>query len=495
MHRVTRQSSLYTVMALSLLVAGCGTSGSEDPPPAGGTTPDISIADANLVEGDSGTSDLEFSVTLSAAASSDVSADYSTADGTAVAGQDYSSTSGTLTIAAGATTGTIVVPVIGDVDDETDETLTVSLSNPSANVSVQRALATGMISDDDPPPTLGIINATISEGNSGTSILSFQLSLSGSAASEVSVDYTTGDVTAVAGQDYTQVSGTKIIAAGDLTATIDVSITGDTDVEPDETFETILSNVSPSASLGDATALGTILNDDSISTPSGSALNDTGVTTCSDASNNGLTCNDTGTDQFPGQDAENGRDDSDNYDGDGYAGFVFTKLDSNGDPLIDQTVDYATSPWSCVQDEVTGLMWEVKTDDDGLRDKDWTYSWYNNTGINDGGSSGHIDGGKCAGTHGCDTQQFADAVNNLQLCGFDDWRSPTRHDLMSLMHFGASTAPYVDIRYFANNVTLAYWSASAGDPLSAAYLNFSEFGAGIAPRTEDLALRLVRGGE
>ncbi|MGB5722055.1 MAG: Calx-beta domain-containing protein [Woeseiaceae bacterium] len=489
----TRQLSPFAVLALFLLAAGCGSSSDEDPAPTppGNTAPYISVADATLVEGDSGASDLEFSVTLSVAASLDVSVDYSTADGTATAGEDYTSASGTLTIAAGATTGTIVVPVLGDTEDEIDETLTVTLSNASTNANIQRAQATGTISDDDPPPTLDISDATLSEGDTGTSILSFQISLSGSAASDVSVDYASSDVTAVAGEDYAQVSGTAIITAGDLNAIVDVSITGDTDFEPDETFEAMLSNVSASATLGRATAIGTILNDDSNATPSASALNDTGVTTCSDASNNGLTCNDAaaGTDQFPGQDAENGRDVTDSFDGDGYAGFVFTKLDSNGVPLPDQAIDYATTPWRCVLDGVTRLWWEVKTDSNDLHGKNWTYSWYDSDAFIPGISNG----GQCDSNRDCDTEKFAMAANAATLCGFDDWRVPSRHELLSLMHFGATAPPYIDTDVFVNHALYPYWSASLTPDFSAAYVNFSEYGANTATPIESYAVRLVRG--
>src|SRR5262245_37316990 len=81
----------------------------------------------------------------------------------------------------------------------------------------------------------------------------------------------------------------------------------------------------------------------------------------------------------------------------GHRGFAFTKVDAAGEPLADQTQPYATEPWDCVRDEVTALVWEIKTDDGGLRDKDWTYTWYNSTGINDGGSPGASAGGTCVG--------------------------------------------------------------------------------------------------
>jgi hypothetical protein len=98
-------------------------------------------------------------------------------------------------------------------------------------------------------------------------------------------------------------------------------------------------------------------------------LNDTGIVTCGDASNNELPCP---VADYPGQDAEYGRDVTHNDPSDGHAGFSFTKLDANGSDLPASATD-----WSCVRDNVTGLIWEVKTDDGGLRDQDWKYTWYN----------------------------------------------------------------------------------------------------------------------
>ena len=129
----------------------------------------VSIADVSVAEGDSGTKTVAFAVSLNASSSSNVTVDYATADGTATtAGGDYESASGTLTINAGATSGTVSVTVNGDEVDEPDETFTVTLSNPS-NAKLGDAEATGTITDDD---TRGVTVTptalTIAEGGSGT---------------------------------------------------------------------------------------------------------------------------------------------------------------------------------------------------------------------------------------------------------------------------------------------------------------------------------------
>ena len=107
----------------------------------------LSVADAQAEEGTDQT--IGFAVSLSRAASGTVTVDYATADGTATAGEDYSSTSGTLTFAAGETAKTVSVPVLDDVIDEGQETFTLRLSN-ATGARIADAEATGTVSNSDP---------------------------------------------------------------------------------------------------------------------------------------------------------------------------------------------------------------------------------------------------------------------------------------------------------------------------------------------------------
>jgi hypothetical protein len=188
-------------------------------------------------------------------------------------------------------------------------------------------------------------------------------------------------------------------------------------------------------------------------------LNDTGITLCGDyvpggygsESSNSLPCPVAG---FPGQDAEYGRDVTHNDDSDGHAGFSFTKLDAEGDPLpADATA------WSCVRDNVTGLIWEVKTDDGGLRDADNTYSWYNPDSGTNGGDAGTPNDGTCSGGIACDTYGFAQAVNAQGLCGANDWLLPNPRQLLSIAR-NDRIDPGIDTAYFPNSVPRFYWSSS-----------------------------------
>lgn len=88
-----------------------------------------SVSSPALSEGDSDTANMTFTVEISAPQTRDILFDYETIDGTAVAGEDYTATTGTKTIAAGQTTQTVDVPILGDTDEESDETFTLRAFN------------------------------------------------------------------------------------------------------------------------------------------------------------------------------------------------------------------------------------------------------------------------------------------------------------------------------------------------------------------------------
>ena len=172
------------------------------------------------------------------------------------------------------------------------------------------------------------------------------------------------------------------------------------------------------------------------------------------------------------QDCDQGRDATDDYDSDGHAGFSFTKLDSSGNIIFDSATE-----WSCVLDNVTGLIWEVKTDDGGLRDRDDSYNWYNSDPATNGGAVGYADddGDICYGYDSsnastyCNTEAFAARVNAVGLCGANNWRMPTRLELRSIVDH-SRISPSMDQGYFPNTHSSSnYWSASpkASDSSSA----------------------------
>jgi len=226
----------------------------------------LSIADASITEGNSGTKTLAFTVTLSPASASAVSVSYATANGTATAGSDFAAQTGSLTFAAGETSKAIGVVVDGDTAVEPNETFLVNLSGASgATLADAQAIGT-ILNDDQPALSLSINDVTVTEGNSGTTLARFTVSLSGPSASPVTVGWATVDGTATAGTDYAASSGTLTLAAGQTRGTISVSVTGDRTAESSESFLVRLSNA-VGATLADAVGLGTIVNDDTTTRP------------------------------------------------------------------------------------------------------------------------------------------------------------------------------------------------------------------------------------
>lgn len=253
------------------------------------SSPSISVSDASKAEGNSGSSNIAFTVSLSKASSAPVTVKYATANGTATAGQDFTASSGTVTFAPGVTSQTINVAVTGDGAVEADEKFTVTLSSPSG-ATISRATATGTITNDDvAPPTVSIANASVNEGNSATTKMGFTVTLSKASTTPVTVKYATANGTATAGQDYTATSGTLTFAPGTTSQVVNVVVLGDSTVESNETFTVTLSNVS-GATIGTATATGTIVNDDVAPTlPTVSIANASVIEGNSGSSNMGFT--------------------------------------------------------------------------------------------------------------------------------------------------------------------------------------------------------------
>ena len=230
-------------------------------------TPTLSIANASVAEGNSGSANLNFTVTLSAASGRTVTVGYapdSTDAGTATSGTDYtaSSASGTLTINAGAMSGTITVSVTGDTLDEANETVRVTLSNPgNATIAAGMGTATGTITDDDALPSLSIDSPSRAESAN----LVFTVTLSPASGRQVTVDYALDGTpgTATSGTDYTALPASPSLTfnAGETTKTITVTVTDDALNEADETVRVTLSGAT-NASLGTATGVGTITNND-----------------------------------------------------------------------------------------------------------------------------------------------------------------------------------------------------------------------------------------
>jgi len=170
------------------------------------------------------------------------------------------------------------------------------------------------------------------------------------------------------------------------------------------------------------------------------------------------------------------------------------KLDSYQNPLPSNA-----KKWDCVTDRTTGLIWEVKTSDHGLQDANHFYSWYSTDSLLNKGDTGSKNNGKCRGGIACDTQAYVQAINARKLCGFSDWRLPTRKELLSLVQgqHNASINTMIDTRFFPKSAGDWYWT-SESDADNADYAWYVLFYNGRsmkALKSQAKRIRLVRGGE
>ncbi|TFH69801.1 hypothetical protein E3V39_15695, partial [Gammaproteobacteria bacterium LSUCC0112] len=240
---------------------------------SGGTdndTPTLSVSSPTVAEGSSAV----FTVSLSKASSTAVSFTPALSSGTATlgtdtaaastlevstdGGQNWTTVSGAVTIAAGQTSLQLRIATTDDTISESSEQFTLSTGTITGTVTNSGAASgTATITDNDIAPTLAIDDVTVNEA-AGTA--TFTVTRSGATGAAATVDYATSNGTATAGSDYTAASGSVSFAAGETSKTITVNITNDDVFEGSENFNVTLSNAS-GASISDATGVGTIKDD------------------------------------------------------------------------------------------------------------------------------------------------------------------------------------------------------------------------------------------
>jgi hypothetical protein len=205
--------------------------------------PDI----GSVAEGDSGTTALQVPVSLSLPSTQPVTVQWNTEFVTGAPGNqadpatDYVPSSGTFTFAPGQTTGSVTIPVNGDVLIEPDEYVVVSFHDPTnATVGGFWGLGFGKILNDDKGPAITPGVGSVLEGNSGTTALQIPVTLSFAYPQAVTVQWTTYVNPGAPGNqadpatDYIPASGTLTFAPGETSKTVTVLVNGDTQVEPDE---------------------------------------------------------------------------------------------------------------------------------------------------------------------------------------------------------------------------------------------------------------------
>ncbi len=203
--------------------------------------PTIGIHGVSMNEKDTGTNDAVFAVTLSHPTDETVTIDFMTVDDSARAGDDYADVRGKLTFNPGDVAKTISVTVLGDLTNESDENFLVKLSN-AVNATLSVREAKGTILNDDQLPSLSISDVVFTEGNSGTSDIVLEVTLSSASGQIVQVNFTTVDGTARLGTDYLAKTGILTILPGELAKQVTVRAIGDSSAERTEMFSVLLSN-------------------------------------------------------------------------------------------------------------------------------------------------------------------------------------------------------------------------------------------------------------
>ena len=222
-------------------------------------------------------------------------------------------------------------------------------------------------------------------------------------------------------------------------------------------------------------------------------LNDTGRVTCANNDSNSIACAyaDGDTAGFPRQDGQMGRSAKDYT-----SGHTLTKTGSSVSEGFDFTAT-ATTP-VCTTDNITGLTWERKvTTASNYQRNISTFNW-KSTADNGGvqGNTGTATGTSCYGAASCDTAAYVAYANSQSLCGFTNWRLPTRLELMNIVDVAKqnTTNTAADSTFFPNLQHARYWTSEnvASNPNFARYVDFATGSDGLSHKTMKYHVILVR---
>lgn len=171
--------------------------------------------------------------------------------------------------------------------------------------------------------------------------------------------------------------------------------------------------------------------------------------------------------------------------------FDMTRIDQDGS--TNDGSDYSKHPWVCVRDNQSGMTWEVKTPDPGLRNINNTYSWYDPDQTSNGGFAGKANAGVCTGSD-CDTDSYVKAVNAKKLCGLSDWHLPSRFELNTIVDTSIFyPGPTLPKAFFPEALPGKYWTDTTFKTRRAgAWVWRFDYGNDyVVEKSEALSVRLV----
>lgn len=173
--------------------------------------------------------------------------------------------------------------------------------------------------------------------------------------------------------------------------------------------------------------------------------------------------------------------------------FVFDMTRLNQDGSVNNGSDYMKNPWDCVQDNQSGLVWEVKKTEPGLQNINNTYSWYDSDKITNGGWAGKANSGICTGSN-CDTESYIKATNAKKLCGLSDWYLPSRYELNTIVDISITyPGPTLPKSFFPEVLAGKYWTDTTfRTRRGSAWIWSFDFGAdSIVEKSEAHSVRLT----